>query len=479
MQTKEQTIADSTFSFPKNIPSDIFNSLISIKGNYFVGGFVRDRFLKRNNDFDIDMVVSDIKQVLNILRSSFKAHIVELDRDFGVYRVFLKGMDYYLDISRMQGKDILDDLSRRDFTINAIAVEYKNGCSKTNIIDPYNGMTDIEKGIIRVVSRKNLVEDPLRLLRAFRFQSQLNFQIDAETRKYITELSFLINYVAKERVKTEIFKILKNSSSAHIFRDMESSLFRHLFPFFEVYKGFYGGKGHCYDIYEHSYHTLENIENFINNGFPLDFDKNILNEELEYEFKVASALKLAAFLHDVGKILTKDIISNKITFYGHDKKGAEFLNNFLTEARFANSSIKLIVNLVKYHTYLFNIIQSDKNIPKLSPRAYMRIKDTFGTLSPLLFFLSIADNLAKGEDKKIFLELVKKLYDDFLVYASKENNSKKPILTGRDIIRILNIDEGPIVGEIIKDIREKDLVGFFKDRSEAEGYIKEKYGQKA
>ncbi len=476
MQTGEQFIINSDYKPLPNIPAYIFDDIMSEEGNYFVGGFVRDFIVGKTYNFDIDIAVSDISGFLNRLKKRYKAHLVELDRDFGVYRVFLKGMDYYLDVAKLQGNDIFEDLSRRDFTINALALRYEKG--RCFLIDPFNGKTDIERGVIKAVSRKNLTEDPLRLLRAFRFQSQLGFKIDAETQKFIEELSFLINQVAKERVKAEISKILRGSNSSSIFRQMEGSILKQIFPFFESFRNFYGGERHSYDLFEHSFKTLENIEDFLKNGFPLDFDKSILTEELEWEFSISSALKMAALLHDVGKILTKDIINNKITFYEHAKKGAKYLTYFLMENKFSSRSVKLITNIVEYHCFLLNIIQSNGVNSVLSPKAYLKINHIFGTYSPLLFVLSIADNMAKNGDGDSYVEAVKGLYNDYLAYHMKERNLKKPILNGKDVIRILNIEEGPRVGAIIKDIREKELAGLFKDRASAEDYIKEKYGQK-
>ncbi|MCX7990781.1 MAG: HD domain-containing protein [Proteobacteria bacterium] len=446
-------------------------------GNYFVGGFVRDIYLNKEKNFDIDIAVKDINGALNYFKREMKGNIITLDEDFGVYRVFIKGFERYLDISKLQGADIIEDLQRRDFSVNATAIKIRN--REIEIIDPLEGFPDIEKKIIRAISRENLVSDPLRLLRAYRFKAQLNFEIEDKTKGYIKELSFLTGDVAKERLKAELFKILSFRNTEKIFRDMdESNLLKTLFPFMESYKNFYSGKLHKYDLFNHSLETLRIIETFNDAGFPLEFDKNILSEELEHGFSALSALKLTALLHDTGKILTKKVINNKITFYKHDEEGSNFLKNFLIKEKFSSKSVNFIEKLIKLHLYPFHIIQSSKENLKLSPKAYFRLNKEVGPFTALLFVLFIADNLAKDNENSSYLITgAKKLYEDYLNF-DKKNKEKQPLLNGSDIMEILKLEEGPLVGKIITDIKELELEGRFKDKRDAIDYIREAYGKK-
>ncbi len=454
-----------------------FRHLMLSDDNFFVGGFVRDIFINQEKTFDIDIVVNDIDKILSYFKKDLKGNVITLDADFGVYRAFLKDYENYIDISKLQGSNIVEDLNRRDFTINAIAIKLKE--SDIEIIDPLEGTLDIEKRVIRSISRDNLVSDPLRLLRAYRFKAQFGFSITEETEAYIKELSFLILEVAMERLKTELFKILSFENTEKILKDMDqTNLLKFLFPFVETYKNFYSGKLHSFDLFNHSMETLKNIETFLKEGFPIDFDKNILYEELEYGLNTISALKLTAFLHDIGKILTKDTISNKITFYRHDKEGSKFLKNFLVRQKFSSRSINFIEKLVRFHLYPFHIIQSSKENPNLSTKAYIRLKEELGESVPLLFVLFIADNLAKGSGFDNYLiKGAIKLYKDYLSYSKKEEETQ-PLLKGSEIMDILNIEPGPIVGEIILKLREMELEGKLTDKIEAQKYIKETYDKK-
>lgn len=458
------------------LPPEI-QHIMSQNENYFVGGFVRDTYINKENNYDIDIVVNDIDNVLFLLKKKLKANIITLDESFGVYRVFLRGFENYIDVSKIQGKNIFEDLERRDFTINAIAIKYTN--NQIDIIDPLKGILDIEKGIIRAISRQNLISDPLRLIRAYRFKAQLGFEIEERTEDYIKELSFLIDEVAKERLKSEIFRILNYENTEKIFREMDrTNLLKVLFPFIESYKNFYGGKLHKYDLFNHSLESLRLIEFFIKNGFPIELNEDILYDELESGFTVLSALKITAFLHDIGKILTKDIINNKITFYNHDKMGADFLKNFFVKEKYSSKSINLIEKLIKFHLYPFHIIQSSKENPALSSKAYLRLKQELGAYAPLLFLLFIADNLAKNaEDTYHLIDKAKILYEDYLMF-DKRAQENPPLLTGRDIMEILKIEQGPLIGKIILDLKEKELEGKLRDKNSAENYIRDVYGKK-
>lgn len=458
------------------LPRKIQNIMFEMD-NYFVGGFVRDTYINKEKNYDIDIAVSDIERVLFFLKRELKANIITLDENFGVYRVFLRGFENYLDVSKIQGENIIDDLQRRDFSINAIAIKCKN--NQIEIIDPLNGILDIEKGIIRAISRQNLISDPLRLIRAYRFKAQLGFEVEEKTEDYIKELSFLINDVAKERLKYELFKILSFENTEKIFRDMDrTNILKALFPFVESYKNFYGGKLHKYDLFNHSLESLRKIESFSKEGFPIELQEEIISDELESGFTTISALKLTAFLHDIGKILTKDRINNKITFYNHDKMGAEFLKIFLFKEKYSSRSINLIEKLIKLHLYPFHIIQSSKENPTLSPKAYLKLKEELGNYVPLLFLLFIADNLAKNaEDNHNLINSAKTLYKDYLYYE-KKTQEKPPLLNGRDIMKILKIEQGPLIGKIILDLKEKELEGKLKDRLTAENYIRDNYGKK-
>ncbi|MCX7770693.1 MAG: HD domain-containing protein [Proteobacteria bacterium] len=441
---------------------------------YLVGGAIRDVLNNKQLVTDLDIVVREPLETLKNLRKIAKFTVIVLDEDFGVYRVYLPEKSIYLDFSKLQGKDIIEDLERRDFTINAIAVRWIR--NRFEIIDPFDGIEDLHKGLIRTIKRKNLVDDPLRIIRAFRFYAELGFKIEEKTLNYLKDLKFLINLSAPERIKFELSKIFNNLNSHKTISFMyECGVLQELFPFLEVYKGFYSGKRHVYDLWEHSLKTLENIEFFINNrDFPILIDEQLLHKETEKEFNYMTILKISSLFHDVGKLFSYDERGDKIVFYKHEIYGANYLERLLKEKKYAKDTVNSIVNIVRYHMYPFHLATS--KLKNINSRIYLRLKKDLADLVPLVFLLFIADLSAtnRDEETKFMIEKAKKIYNEYLELKKRDINLK-PILNGVDIMKILNISEGPSIGKIINKLREAQLKGIVNTREDAEGYIKQIY----
>jgi tRNA nucleotidyltransferase (CCA-adding enzyme) len=193
--------------FLTNLPFDL--DLLP-KPVYVVGGAVRDRLLGRvRAELDLDLAISTgAVDVARRLAREYQAGFVLLDAERQIARVVFPGMT--VDIAQLDGADILQDLARRDYTLNAIAYDLHAGV----IIDPLNGTQDILQRTIRMVSRENLVDDPLRLLRAYRQGAQLNFTIESATRRAIQELVPLLTNVAAERVLAELRYLCQTPQSS-------------------------------------------------------------------------------------------------------------------------------------------------------------------------------------------------------------------------------------------------------------------------
>lgn len=457
---------------------DIFGNNIKnalLKENvYFVGGAIRDILNDKKDITDIDIVVDEPLEIIKELKKITKFTTVVLDQDFGVYRIYFPEKEIYIDLSKIQGKNIFEDLERRDFSINAIAVRWLK--NSFQLIDPFDGIKDIDKRIIKTIKRKNLIDDPLRIIRAFRFNAELGFEIENRTLSFIRELKFLINKSAPERIKFELSKIFQTNQSHKTIRFMyECGIIQEIFPFLSSYKDFFSGKRHVYDLWEHSLKTLENIEKFtLNKNYPFDFDDKLFYMETEKEFNYLTILKISALLHDVGKLFAYDDKGDKITFYRHEIYGADYLSNLLVEKRFSKDTVEAIVKIIRYHMYPFHLVIS--NNKNLSPRIYLRLKKDLDELVPFVFLLFIADISATNMDRetKSMIEESVKMYNKYL--EMKGNDIKyKPLLDGNDVKRILNLQEGPEIGKIIQRLREAQLNGMLHTKEDAENYIKQIY----
>ena len=184
-----------------NIKADFI--LSQINEGYLVGGSVRDALMGKSF-VDRDIAIKDAEGFAKKIAEQFNATFIVLDPEYKIYRLVLEDKINYLDISEIQGGvNIEDDLERRDFAMNAIAINLSNG----EIIDPYNGQKDIENKIIRHIKDENFEEDPLRILRAFRFASTTGFELSKETKQSINKYKHLLLNPAKERINYELMKL--------------------------------------------------------------------------------------------------------------------------------------------------------------------------------------------------------------------------------------------------------------------------------
>ena len=168
-----------------NIKDDFI--LSQINEGYLVGGSVRDALMGKSF-VDRDISIKGAEDFAHKLAEQFDATFIVLDPEYKIYRLVLEDKVNYLDISEIQGVNIEEDLSRRDFAMNAIAIDLSNG----EIIDPYKGQEDIENKVIRHIKDSNFEEDPLRISRAFRFASTTGFELSEETKKCINKYKHLL-----------------------------------------------------------------------------------------------------------------------------------------------------------------------------------------------------------------------------------------------------------------------------------------------
>jgi poly(A) polymerase len=473
MEDRLKHFSDVIMSFDKNLIE-----LFQLYNVYFVGGAVRDIINGKDKVVDVDIVAIEPNDLLKALKHQFKVSIIPLDLDFGVYRVYFHEKEIYIDISKMQGNDIYEDIERRDFTINSIALKWDG--SKFILVDPLNGLEDLKNKLIRVSKRKNLIDDPLRIIRAFRFHAELGFNIDDRTMQYIEELSFLIDEVSEERIKYELARIFNAPHAVTTISKMyDTGVIQNIFPFLRAFKGFSSGKRHIYDLWSHSLKTLENIENLVNTRkFHFDIEESLLNKELEKDYTVLTAWKIATLFHDVGKLFAFDEINGKVTFYKHEIYGSQYLHDILTRKKLSKNTIDVVFRLVRYHMYPFHIAMSKQNI-NITPKIYLKLKKELGDLVPIIFNLFFADLISTSNDNetKKLIEIAKKIYNQYEEFTRKDRELKR-FLNGNEIMEILGLKEGPEIGRILHVLREAELSGNVASKDDAVRFVKKLYENK-
>ena len=245
---------------------EILNNLTSFFDNeiYLVGGAVRD-FLSDNEIFDRDLIVTDedagvfARKVADFFGGVF----IPLDEENKIYRVVLSDKQNYLDITNPAGSSLVKDLTRRDLTINAVAINIRSG----EIVDLFGGIEDFQNRIIRGICDENFIDDPLRMLRIFRFHSVLGFDIDDSLVSVVRNNSELVLKPAKERVEYELMKLFNGLYVPQALLKMdESQVLELLFPFVRELKRVPPNAHHHLDLFNHSIETIRQLDILFENS---------------------------------------------------------------------------------------------------------------------------------------------------------------------------------------------------------------------
>lgn len=397
---------------------------------YVVGGAVRD-LLMGKIVYDWDFTTNATPdQILELYPDGF------YDNVFGTVGLTIEGFDYPFQITTYRteygysdnrrpdkilwGKTLEEDLQRRDFTINAMAFD------GIKIVDFYDGQKDLDKKILKAVGdpSERFNEDALRMMRAVRIAGELKFQIEKDTFEAIQENATLINKIAKERVKDELFKILKsNNPYAGIFHLKESGLMQEILP--EIMKCFgveqkSPSRHHIYDVGTHLLIALKECKS------------------------TDPVTRFATLIHDVGKPQTyRKLATGVITFYNHEMVSTRIAENIADRLKFSAKEKEKLIKLVRFHQFTVDENQTDSAIRRFITNVGLEYVED-------MLALRVADRLGGGASETSWrLEEFKKR----LVEVQKQPFAIKDLkINGRDVMEKLNIKAGPKVGEILEKI---------------------------
>ncbi len=436
---------------------------------YLVGGSVRDMFLNRQS-IDRDLIVADrnAKEFALELKKFFNCTFIPLDEENKIYRLVMPDKINYTDITNPAGS-LEKDLKRRDLTVNAVAVNINTG----EIIDLFGGVEDIKNGCLRCIDELNFKDDPLRILRVFRFRSILGFKITSDTFDAVCKYADLINQSAVERINYEILKMFggKYAHEALIEADSAGALEK-LFPFVKELKQVPPNLHHHLDLFHHSVETVKQIQNIYENA-----DESVKKhlESVDFGgFPRIAHLKLAGFMHDIGKFSTWTIEEGgRHRFIKHDDAGSKISAKLLKRMHFSNKQIEYLSTLIKYHIYPSHVMCSPEVTEKIMMR-YIRRMDK-NSIDDIV--LAMADRLsARGPeitDKIVETNInsLKKLLD-FYIEKSSSLEPLPKLLDGKDIMAMLNITPSPKLGEILDALHEAQLAGDVLTRDDAILFVK-------
>lgn len=469
-------------------------SAIQVQHNcraYIVGGFVRNWLLGRETA-DIDIAVSgDALSVAQEVAEAINGRYVLLDEANGVARVVVlhDEQPWHLDFTSFSS-GIENDLLRRDFTINAMAMELQGLFSGSpKLIDPFSGEADLKKGLVRALSQQIFKDDAARLLRAVRLASEFAFEIEPETESLIRQNCQLVRLVPGERLREELLRLLALPGSGGLMRYLdELALLTEVIPELDEMKGVEQPKEHYWNVFDHSVETVAAVEFMLRESQWEYGTEDLLavtpwSEEIKQHFdEVVSSgsnrrmlLKLGGLLHDVAKPATKTVEeTGKMRFLGHTKRGATMAAMILERLRFSSRETRLVETLVYHH--LHPVQMANDGLP--TSRAIFRyFRDTEDSGVDVLF-LALADYLATNGPKLDMGEWQQ--HNQLINYITAEHFKQQAevlpvkLIDGHDLMDIFGLSSGPLLGEFLTEVREAQVAGEVSTREEAIALVQRK-----
>lgn len=437
---------------------------------YLVGGAVRDFLMGKNTlDRDIIVVDKDAKIFAQKLAELFDATFVALDDENKIYRLVLPDKINYIDVTNPIENSLEKDLMRRDLTINSIAVNLKT----MEVIDMCGGITDLQHGVLDCINEQNFVDDPLRLLRVYRFQALYGFELSHTIIEAVCRYSDLILKPAVERINYELIRLFSGPFAFKALLNMDKTwILEKIFPIVKELKQVPSNTHHHLDLFHHSVETVKQLSGIYANSAS-DVKEHMNRIDFGGASRIAH-LKLAALLHDIGKFSTWTIEEDtgRHRFIKHDDVGAKMVVSLLKKLSFSNKQIDYISTMIKNHIYPSQVMSAPDVNEKIMMR-YIRKMDE-NSIDNIL--LAQADRLsARGE--AVSDEMVENNINNLnrlLNFYLSVRDTLEPLpklLSGNDVMEILNIKPSPLLGKIMDALHEAQISGDVCDKETAVKFV--------
>lgn len=494
--------------------ADVFRR--TVPDAYYVGGAVRDALLKKTSgDIDLALPKNRVKSAALALAKALKAAAFEMDAQFGVWRLVTRKENLQIDLTAFQGKNLKEDLRRRDFTFNAMAypvtapivleietakgqkarVRLKN-LQKKFLVDLKNGAKDLAARQIRLNTPSVFEDDPLRMLRVFRHAAELKFSVTPGVLKQLKKDAPLIVQSAGERVQEELKRLFYTPRAyENILLMDKTGLLCTVFPELaaqracaECYYGIGGVLKHTLDCLKREEWLLENLSK----AFPKYYKK------LACVSADKALFKMAVLLHDVAKPATAKMVGNRLRFFYHEQKGARMAKDILERLHYSKAESRLICAMIGEHLRPSNLASNDVITDR---GAYKFFRDLGDAALPMLL-LCWADYtsyitdaqlkriLPKSGDRLMSIEKAKKtanvgktlrhmqvlslLFKKYFEFPKKIKPTK--LLDGRDVMKTLGVPPSPLVGKILEAVAVAQVEGEVADKESALAFIRRRYG---
>jgi putative nucleotidyltransferase with HDIG domain len=499
---------------PTEDPLELARAALAGRSAWLVGGAVRDRLLRRPTaDFDIvvDGEPREAAQMLARAATKPRASAFALSEQFGGWRVVARDGAWQIDVERLRGTHLEEDLALRDFTVNAIAEPLAAAAGSVSI-DPLGGLRDLAHRRLRAAGPGAFADDPLRVLRLVRMAVELELEPTPETLRAATAQSAALDAVSPERVFAELRRILAAARAVPGLELMEQiGATAAVLPELRDLRGVQQSRHHHRDVHGH---TLEVLEQTIALGEdvaaaargsaasprtrfaaelatpplqPLAGElAALLAEPLADELTRAEALRWGALLHDIAKPATREVVAapdaridRHVTFIGHDRLGAELAEKILGRLRTSGRLRTHVAALVRHHLRLGFLVHDPQPLARRTTFAYLR------ACSPVavdVTLLSVADRLAtRGVHASEAIDAHLRLARGVLADALHWHRDGPPaaLWRGDELARALGIAPGPRLGELLEELASARYAGELSTREQALQHARRTLGRAA
>ena len=446
---------------------------------FVVGGAVRDH-LQGRRATDIDLAVSaDPFPLGRRVAGEMGATFIILDEVYLVGRLVWHGE--IIDLACFKGgvATIAEDLGQRDFTVNSMAfslVDWLAGADPQSLVDPYQGEKDLSFKQLRLVYDGAMADDPLRIMRGYRFRAQTGFSLDADFTTASATAIARLDQVAVERLVAELQLIFASARAGMVMEDMaHAGILQFVFPELAIGHDVSQPGSHHLDVLAHNLEALSCLEKVL-----ADLERFFGEQASQMKKYVADqmhhrCLKWAALFHDVGKVATRGEKEGRITFYQHDQHGAAlFKREIAPRLKLPKHDAELVALFISQHMRPFHLCNIKRQGP-VSVKACLRLAKALGDHIPGLFLLAMADSLAgDGEDKPADMEgEIASLFA--LVWQVMESHitpvlSAPLLLDGQDLINA-GLDPGPLFKEIFSELELLQVTGDIISKKQAFAWL--------
>ena len=440
------------------LPDDLLEVLPDARGAYLVGGTVRDLLMQRRPS-DVDIVVEgDAEAFAGALAERVRARAVPMGKA-GLITYRVTSLRMLIDITGLAGASLESDLRRRDFTVNAMACRLHD----QKLVDLLGGRRDMETRRIRMVSEQAFVDDPLRLLRAFRLAAALDFVIEPQTLAAVRRHSQRIDQPAGERLGAEFVQLLNCPGSApHIRAMSDSGLLTGLIPEMQPMAGCRQNRHHDFDVYEHTLKAYAATESVLQAAGRLSAALEKRYRQAPFRKKTAAILKYAVLLHDIGKPYTRQAgADGAVHFHGHAPYSADLAEAVHQRLRLSNAEREQARTIIRNHGRPMDLLAAHKT-ETLHRRGINRLYRDCEPWTPEVLLHALGDTMGKkqGPDAEVetTLGFIRGLIADYFD-RYRPLAEQRPLVSGRDLMAHFGLPPSALIGELLQAVEEERLAG--------------------